>query len=74
MEVGASLEMWARLVDQESFSKGEGQHQVAGTTNWSEYEIPFFLKKGQLVNRLQLGLRLGGAGTVWIKDIALERR
>jgi hypothetical protein len=69
MEGGASLEMWARLVDQEFWSKGEGEHQVAGTTNWSEYQIPFRFEKGQLPNRLQLGLRLGGPGTVWIKDV-----
>jgi uncharacterized protein (TIGR03067 family) len=74
LEGGASLRMWARLVDQEFWSKGEVTHQVAGTTNWSEYEIPFYFQKGQFPNRLQVGLRLGGKGTVWIKDVELERR
>jgi hypothetical protein len=74
LEGGASLRMWARLVDQEFFSKGDENHQVAGTTNWSEYEIPFHFAKGQLVNRVQLGLRLGGKGTVWIKDVELSYR
>ena len=73
-EGGASLRMWARLVDQEFWSKGEEDHQVAGTTNWAEYEIPFVFQKGQLVNRLQVGLRLGGKGTIWIKDVELVRQ
>ena len=74
LEGGASLRMWARLVDQEFWSKGDENHQVAGTTNWAEYEVPFYFAKGQFVNRVQLGLRLGGKGTIWIKDVELERR
>jgi tRNA A-37 threonylcarbamoyl transferase component Bud32 len=65
----AYLEMWCRIPGLgEFFSKGL-QNPIQGTTDWSSYEIPFFLKKGQVPDLLKLNVNLEGNGTVWIKDV-----
>jgi hypothetical protein len=67
----AYLEMWCRFPGRgEFFSKGF-QHAVKGTTLWSSYEIPFYLKKGQKPDLIKLNLAVEGVGKVWIKDIEL---
>lgn len=66
---GAYLEMWCRVVGLgEFFSKGLMQ-KVRGTTDWSEYEVPFYLKKGQQADLVKLGVTFQGPGTVWVKDV-----
>ena len=68
----AFLEMWVRLPGQgEYFSRGLAQ-TVTGTSGWAQYEIPFFLKKGQKPDLVKLNVVLdGGGGTVWVKDVQL---
>jgi serine/threonine protein kinase len=69
----AYLEMWCHFADgQEYFSKGT-QNPIQGTTGWSSYQIPFFLKPGQLPDLLKLNVVIEGKGTVWIKDLKLLR-
>ena len=65
------LEMWCRLPGRgEFFSKG--LHNAAkGTNDWTSYEIPFYLKRGQQPDLVKLSLTLEGNGTVWIKDVQL---
>jgi hypothetical protein len=66
---GAYLEMWCRVAGLgEFFSKGLMQ-KVRGTTDWSEYEVPFYLKQGQQADLAKLGLTFLGPGTVWVKDV-----
>jgi hypothetical protein len=66
---GAYLEMWCRVAGMgEFFSKGL-THRVRGTTDWSEYEIPFYLKKAQQADLLKLGVTFQGPGTVWVKEV-----
>lgn len=70
----AYLEMWNRAPGKgEFFSKGF-HNAVTGTTGWAEYEIPFFLKKGEQVDLVKLNVTIEGSGTVWIKDIELRGR
>ncbi|OYW20869.1 MAG: hypothetical protein B7Z55_06620, partial [Planctomycetales bacterium 12-60-4] len=70
----AYLEMWVRFPGQgEFFSKGF-QHALSGTNGWAEYEIPFFLKKGEEPDLVKLNVTIEGTGTVWIKDIELRGR
>jgi hypothetical protein len=65
--------MWCRLPGRgEFFSKGL-QQAVSGTANWSHYEIPFYLKKGQKPDLIKLNLAVEGAGTVWLRNIELLR-
>jgi len=67
----AYLEMWCRFPGEgEYFSKGFDQ-PVEGTTDWSSYQIPFFLKKGQRPDQVKLRVVIEGKGTVWIKDVQL---
>lgn len=70
---GAFLEMWCRLPGRgEFFSKGH-QQAVSGTANWVRYEIPFYLRKGQKPDLIKLNVVVGGAGTVWLRNIELHK-
>jgi serine/threonine protein kinase len=67
LEGRAYLEMWCRFPDgEESFSKGLA-NPISGTTDWSSYQIPFRLEKGQRPDLIKLNLVIEGKGTVWIK-------
>lgn len=69
----AYLEMWCRLPDRgEFFSKGL-MHPLSGTTDWSSYETPFFLKKGERPDLIQLNVVIEGTGTIWIRDVSLRK-
>ncbi len=68
------LEMWVRLPGHgEFFSRGL-DHAVSGTNGWASYQTPFFLQKGQRADLIRLNLVFeGDGGTVWIKDIEVEK-
>lgn len=69
----AFLELWCRLPGRgEFFSKGL-EHALTGTSDWSSYDIPFYLKRGQRPELVKLNLVVEGRGKVWIKDIELLR-
>jgi len=74
----AYLEMLCRFPGKgEAFSRGLF-NPVSGTTTWKEYEIPFFLDKGQRPDLIKLNLviegkRAGPFGHLWIKDIEVRR-
>jgi hypothetical protein len=65
------LEMWCHFPGKgEFFSKGLVT-PLAGTTNWTNLETPFLLKKGENPDNIRLNLVIAGKGTVWIDDIRL---
>lgn len=67
----AFLEMWCRFPGRgEFFSKGF-DHAVKGDNDWSSYEIPFYLKKGQRPDLIKLNVAVEGSGDLWLKDIEL---
>ena len=67
----AYLEMWCRFPGKgEFFSRGLA-NPVTGSNDWSSYETPFFLKKGEKPDLIKLNLVVKGAGKVWIKDVEL---
>ncbi len=69
----AYLEMWCRVPGRgEFFSKGV-KNAASGTTDWASYEIPFYLKEGQRPDLIKLNLAVEGSGTVWIKELSLEK-
>lgn len=71
LEGRAYLEMWCCLPGRgEFFSKGF-HNAVSGTTAWSRYEIPFFLKKGQRPDLIKLNVMTEGAGVLWIRNVEL---
>lgn len=66
------LEMWCRIPGRgEFFSKGF-HNALTGTNDWSSYEIPFYLKRGQRPDLIKLNLTLEGRGKVWIKNVDLS--
>src|SRR5215468_7845186 len=65
----AYLEMWCRLPGRgEFFSRGL-QNTIQGTTDWSSFETPFFLKKGEKPDLIKLNVAMKGGGKIWIKDV-----
>lgn len=73
LEGGAYLELWCRFPDRgEFFSKG--LHEKAkGTTGWSSYQVPFYLKEGERPDLIRLNVALEGAGTLWVRNVELLR-
>jgi len=71
LEGRAFLEMWCRFPGRgEFFSKGLNQ-VLKGTTEWSSYEIPFRLRKGERPDLIKLNLAVEGKGRIWIRDVEL---
>ncbi len=65
------LEMWCHFPAKgEFFSKGL-MTPLTGTTNWTNLETPFLLKKGENPDNIKLNLVITGKGTVWIDDVRL---
>lgn len=72
LEGRAYLEMWCVFEGLgEYFSRGLAD-PLSGTTDWTERQIPFFLKAGENPDRLELNLVVDGSGTVWIDDIVVS--
>jgi hypothetical protein len=68
------LEMWCYFEGKgEFFSRGLDM-TLSGTTNWTQLEIPFFLKAGENPDNVKLNLVCEGTGTVWVDDIRLVKR
>jgi hypothetical protein len=68
----AYLEMWCRLPGLgESFSRGL-DHVATGSTDWSSYETPFFLKQGEKPDLIRLNLVVEGTGRVGIRNIEVQ--
>lgn len=73
LEGKAYLEMWCHMPSGgDYFSRGLAK-PVKGTTNWASYETPFFLKKGERPDRVDLNVVTQGRGTLWIKDVELVK-
>jgi len=71
VEGGAYLEMWCRLPGRgEFFSKGI-DHKAMGTSGWSSYEVPFYLKAGQRPDLIRLNVAFDGPGTLWLRSVEL---
>jgi hypothetical protein len=65
------LEMWCRMPGRgEFFSKGYEQ-ALSGTVDWARYEIPFYLKEGQIPDLIKLNVVVGGPGRVWLRNVEL---
>jgi hypothetical protein len=69
----ASLEMWCRFPGRvEFFSKGAPMGQsVEGSTDWTDLEIPFLVRKGEIPDLVRLNVVVEGAGKVRLRDVEL---
>lgn len=71
VEGGAYLEMWCRFPGRgEFFSKGL-QQKAKGTTGWSSYEVPFYLKARERPDLIRLNVAFEGPGTLWLRNVEL---
>jgi hypothetical protein len=67
------LEMWCHFPSKgEFFSKGL-KTPLTGTTDWTNLETTFLLKKGENPDNIRLNLVITGKGTVWIDDVRLVK-
>lgn len=76
----ACLEMWCRLPGRGEFFSRVLNQTLTGTNDWTDCEVPFFLKKGQRPDLIRLNLVVAStgwfgkkavSGKVWIKDVEL---
>ena len=67
----AYLEMWCRFPGQGDFFSRDLNHVLSGSSDWSSYETPFFLKKGEKPDLIKLNLAVEGSGKIAIKDVEL---
>jgi len=68
----AFLEMWCVLDGLgEAFSRGLDK-TLSGSNDWSIYQIPFLLEKGERPDMLRLNLVVEGSGKIFIKDIRVQ--
>jgi hypothetical protein len=69
----AYLELWC-LVGQGRFFSRALQDTLTGTTEWRPTSTPFFLQPTDpRPDRVLLGVRLEGPGSVWLDDVTLTR-
>jgi hypothetical protein len=71
----AYLEMWVHFPGERGgsyFSRGL-DNPLAREEDWKEFATPFFLKPGEVPDRVTLNLVINGTGTVWIRDVRLQR-
>ncbi|MEW5818637.1 MAG: hypothetical protein AB1782_00470 [Cyanobacteriota bacterium] len=70
----AYLEMWCGFDGKGRFFSRDLASPVKGNTKgWIQEETPFFLKKGENPNDVELNLVINGTGTVWIDDVKLVK-
>lgn len=68
------LEMWCNFPGKGEFPSRNAQTAVTGTTDWTNMETVFSLKKGERPDNVKLNLVINGRGTVWIDDVRLLKR
>ncbi|MGI9534293.1 MAG: hypothetical protein ACR2NW_05040 [Thermodesulfobacteriota bacterium] len=70
----AYIEMWCRFPGKGQYFSKSLTSALSGTNNWKVLETPFFLKKGEIPDNVELNLVVNGSGTVWIDQIELLKR
>lgn len=68
---GAYLEMWCRFPGRGEFFSKALNAKIKGTSNWATYETPFWLKQGERPDLLKLNVAAEGAGTIWVRNVAV---
>ncbi len=67
------LEMLCRFPGKGEFFSRALHSSLSGNQDWTIQDTPFFLKKGENPNNIQINLVVDGKGTAWIDDIRLEK-
>ena len=69
----AYLEMWCVFGEKEAYFSRDLDQPLTGTQTWVRRATPFFLEADRQPQKVLLGLRFEGPGTVWIDDVRLTR-
>ena len=67
----AYLEMWAYFDNKGRFFSRDITTPIADTVDWTTEETPFYLKKGENPDNIELNLVIEGEGTIWVDDVKL---
>ena len=70
----AYIEMWCGFPEKGLYFSKALNSALTGTNDWKIQETPFFLKKGENPDKVELNLVVNGKGTVWIDQIELFKR
>ena len=70
----AYIEMWCGFPEKGLYFSKAQHSALIGTNDWKIQETPFFLKKGENPDKVELNLVINGKGTVWIDQIELFKR
>jgi hypothetical protein len=71
LEGQAYLEMLCYFPGKGEFFSRSLQSPLTGTTEWTTEATPFFLRKGESPEYVNLNLVINGKGTVWVDDVHL---
>jgi len=66
----AMLEMRVKIHDKLYYSRGKLK-KISGTSEFTELDTLFFLKRDHLPDFIQLNVVVNGTGTIWVDDIRL---
>ncbi|MBD3170328.1 MAG: hypothetical protein GF307_12655 [candidate division Zixibacteria bacterium] len=72
LDGNAYLEMLCHFPGKGEYFSRNINMPINGSTDWSSYETPFYLKKGENPDIVKLNLVIDGNGTVWIDDVHLK--
>jgi hypothetical protein len=67
------LEMWCYVDGVAYFSRSLNQ-TIAKDTNWKNISTPFFLKKGQIAEKIKLNIVVEGKGDIWLDSIKVQKK
>ncbi|MEW5821698.1 MAG: hypothetical protein AB1782_16005 [Cyanobacteriota bacterium] len=71
----AFLEMWCNFQGKGRYFSRDLVSPVTGDTKgWVQEETPFYLKKGENPDDVELNVVINGTGTVWIDDVKLIKK
>jgi hypothetical protein len=70
----AYLEMWCIFSKERVYFSRGLNHALSDSMNWRTVQTPFYLKKGERPESVQLGIRMEGPGEVQIKNMYLEKQ
>ena len=70
----AYIEMWCSFPGKGIYFSKALNSALSGTNDWTIQEVPFFLKKGENPDNVELNLVINGRGKVWIDQVELLKR
>ena len=70
---GACIEMLCAFPGKGEFFSRAVPQTLTGTQEWRDSQTSFFLKEGEVPEKISLGLRFEGPGIVWMDNVLLTK-